>query len=245
MKEGTLVFYKEQEGLHSTFKVLEPIFRKSTNEKSRNLFGRKFGTVTTAEFFRKFDEFYIPTECFTIDLFNEYIAISTKVGFELLTLAKKVPIIIPDLKQPAIVNIAACLANQKPLGMFRLSSSEFLLCYEERSVYVDNHGEVSRSVVMEYVGKAKTATLYGVYLVLFYSDFVEVRNAENGRLRQVITGRDVRSLDLGANLFGAGAATSHLNPPDNSAQKRTLKLAMAHPEVAGRRIVLEMVLNWG
>jgi hypothetical protein len=97
MKEGTLVFYKEQEGLHSTFKVLEPIFRKSTNEKSRNLFGRKFGTVTTAEFFRKFDEFYIPTECFTIDLFNEYIAISTKVGFELLTLAKKVPTTVPDL----------------------------------------------------------------------------------------------------------------------------------------------------
>jgi len=61
----------------------------------------------------------------------------------------------------------------------------------------------------------------------------------------VITGRDVRSLDLGANLLGAGAVTSHLNPPGNSVQKRTLKLAMVHPEVVGRRIVLEMVLNWG
>jgi hypothetical protein len=129
--------------------------------------------------------------------------------------------------------------------MFRLSSSEFLLCYEENSVYVDNHGEVSRSVVMEYVGKAKTAALYGVYLVLFHSDFVEVRNAENGRLRQVITGRDVRPLDFGTNLLGAGMDTSQLNPPGNSAQERTLKLAMAHPEVAGRRIVLEMVLNEG
>jgi hypothetical protein len=243
MKEGTLVFYKERDGLHSTFKVLEPVLRKSS-EKSRNIFRRKFGTVTT-EFFREFDKFYIPTECFTINLFSVYIAISTKAGFELLTLAKKVPMTVPDLKNPDLTNIAARLANQKPLGMFRLSSSEFLLCYEENSVYVDNHGEVSRSVVMEYVGKAKTAALYGVYLVLFHSDFVEVRNAENGRLRQVITGRDVRPLDFGTNLLGAGMDTSQLNPPGNSAQERTLKLAMAHPEVAGRRIVLEMVLNEG
>jgi hypothetical protein len=199
----------------------------------------------TTEFFREFDKFYIPTECFTINLFSVYIAISTEAGFELLTLAKKVPMTVPDLKNPDLTNIAARLANQKPLGMFRLSSSEFLLCYEENSVYVDNHGEVSRSVVMEYVGKAKTAALYGVYLVLFHSDFVEVRNAENGRLRQVITGRDVRPLDFGTNLLGAGMDTSQLNPPGNSAQERTLKLAMAHPEVAGRRIVLEMVLNEG
>jgi hypothetical protein len=242
MKERTLVFYKKRDGLHSTFKVLEPVLRKSS-EKSRNIFRRKFGTVTT-EFFREFDEFYIPTECFTINLFSVYIAISTKAGFELLTLAKEVLMTVPDLKNPAVKNIAARLANQKPLGMFRLSSSEFLLCYEENSVYVDKHGEVSRSVVMEYVGKAKTAALYGVYLVLFHSDFVEVRNAENGRLRQVITGRDVRSLDLGTNLLGVGMATNQLNPPGNSAQ-RTLKLAMAHPEVAGRRIVLEMILNEG
>jgi hypothetical protein len=75
-------------------------------------------------------------------------------------------------------------------------------------MYVDDHGEVSRSVVMEYVGKAKTAALYGVYLVLFHSDFVEVRNAEDGKMRQVITGRDVRSLDLGTNLLGTSTATS-------------------------------------
>jgi hypothetical protein len=150
---------------------------------------------------------------------------------------------IPDMKNPAIANIVARLTNQKPLGMFRLSNFEFLLCYEEVSVYVDKHGEVSRSAVMEYVGKAKTAVLYGVYLVLFNSDFVEVRNAENGRLRQVITGRDVRSLDYGINPLGAGAATSQLNPPGNSAQKRTLKLAMAHPEAAGSWTVLEMFLN--
>jgi len=110
---------------------------------------------------------------------------------------------------------------------------------------MNKHGDISPSVVMEYVGKAKTVVLYGVYLVLFNIDFVEVRNVENGILRQVIAGRDVRSLDYGINPLDAGAATSQLNPPGNSAQKGTLKLAMAHPEVAESRIVLEMVLNKG
>ncbi|KAH7410614.1 CNH domain-containing protein [Cadophora sp. MPI-SDFR-AT-0126] len=242
MKERTLVFYKKREGLHSTFTVLEPVFVKSSEKKSRSLFDRMRSRETT-EFFREFDKFYIPTECLTINLFNEYIAISTSAGFELLTLDKKVLMAIPDLKNPAIKNIAARLANQKPLGMFRLSDLEFLLCFEEISVYVDKHGEVSRSVVMEYEGKAKAAVLYGVYLVLFNSDFVEVRNAENGRLRQVITGRDVKPLDYGISPLGANAATSQSNLPGNSTQKRTLKLAMAHPEVATSRIVLEMVLK--
>ncbi|CAL3970939.1 unnamed protein product [Diplocarpon coronariae] len=244
MKDRTLVFYKKREGLHSTFKVLEPVYQKSSEKKGR-LFGKKFGGNT--EFFREFDEFYIPTECFTINLFHTYIAISTLKGFELMTLDKKVPVSIPDMKNPAIGNIANRLSGQKPLGMFRLSDAEFLLCYEECGVYVDKHGEVSRSVIMEFVGKAKTAAMYGAYLVLFDSDFVEVRNAENGRLRQVVAGRDVRCLDYGINPLGVGAATSHMSPQGfpGDAERRTLKLAMAHPEIAGHQIVLEMVLNEG
>jgi len=100
-------------------------------------------------------------------------------------------------------------------------------------------------VIMEFVGKAKTAAMYGAYLVLFDSDFVEVRNAENGRLRQVIAGRDVRCLDYGINPMGAGAAQLAQSGFGGTVEKRTLKLAMAHPEILGSQIVLEMVLKEG
>lgn len=242
MKDRTLVFYKKRESLHSTFKVLEPVFQKSS-EKKRGLFGvssRKFGAGNT-EFFREFDEFYIPTECFTINLFHTYIAISTLKGFELMTLDKKVPMSIPDTKNPSISGIATRLQGQKPLGMFRLSEAEFLLCYEECGVYVDKHGEVSRSVILEFVGRAKSAAMYGAYLVLFDNDFVEVRNAENGRLRQVIAGMNVRCLDYGVNANGAGASAMG----GGRGEGRSLKLVMAHPEIPGSQVVLEMVLNEG
>jgi CNH domain len=228
MKDRALVFYKKKDGLSSTFKVLEPVYQKATEKKSRlAAFGRK----GTTEFFREFDEFYIPTECFSINLFASSLAISTLRGFEVLTLDKKQPWSVPDLKQSHVSVIAARLKELKPLGMFKLSETEFLLCYEECAVYVSKHGEVSRSVIMEFVGKATAAAIIGPYVLLFDKDFVEVRNAQNGRLRQVIAGKDVRCLD--------DAQTGE------RANQRTIKLALAHPEMEGRQIVVELLLNEG
>ncbi|KFY00973.1 hypothetical protein V490_01127 [Pseudogymnoascus sp. VKM F-3557] len=235
MKDRTLVFYRGKGSLgnlsSSTFKVLEPVFQKSSEKKSK-LFGRsKMGGGTT-EFFREFDEFYIPVECYGITLFHSYIAVCTQKGFELLTLDKKITMSIPDPKQANIAAIFDRLKNQMPLGMFRLSDAEFLLCYEDCGVYVDKHGEVSRSVVLEFVGKAKSAAMYGAYLILFDTDFVEVRNAENGRLRQIVAGKDVRCLDYGVQ----GASTM---------ARRSIKVAMAHPEMPNCQLVVELVLNEG
>lgn len=225
MKDRTLVFYKKRDGLSSTFKVLEPVFQKSTEKKSR-LF--KSGRT---EFFREFDEFYIPTECYGINLFHSSLAISTAKGFEVLTLDKKQPWSVPDLKQSHVAEIAKSLEGQTPLGMFRLSDQEFLLCYEECAVYVNKHGDISRSVIMKFVGKAKSAALYGPYVLLFDPTFVEIRNAQNGRLRQVIAGRDVKLLDDAL----SGGTAGH----------RTIKVCMQHPEIERSQIVVELQLNEG
>jgi hypothetical protein len=225
MKERTLLFYKKRDGISSTFKVLEPVYQKSTEKKSRIW---KSGRT---EFFREYDEFYIPAECFTINLFHSSLAISTAKGFEVLTLDKKQPWSVPDLKQSHVATIASRLQNQYPLGMFRLSDQEFLLCYEECAVYINKNGDISRSVIMEFVGKAKTAAMYGPYVLLFDPDFVEIRNAQNGRLRQVIAGRDVKCLDDG--LSGG------------SAHNRTIKLSLQHPQQERCQVVVELVLNEG
>jgi hypothetical protein len=225
MKDRTLVFYKKRDGLSSTFKVLEPVYQKSTEKKSR-LF--KSGRT---EFFREYDEFYIPTDCFGINLFHSSLAVSTAKGFEVLTLDKKQSWSVPDLKQSHVATIASRLQNQDPLGMFRLSDQEFLLCYEECAVYVNKHGDISRSVIMEFVGKAKSAALYGKYVLLFDPDFVEIRNAQNGRLRQVISGRDVKCLDDGLSGGSSG--------------NRTVKLSLQHPQQEKCQIVVELLLNEG
>ena len=202
------------------------MLQKSSEKKSR--FPLRSGKT---EFFRDFEEFYIPTECMGMNIFHSSLAISTQRGFEILTLDKKQPISIPDLEASHVQMIASRLSGQKPLGMFRLSESEFLLVYEEYAVYVNKHGDISRSVIMEFVGRAKSAALYGPYVLLFDTDFVEIRNAQNGRLRQVIAGREVKCLD--DTLVGGTAG------------KRTVKVAMQHPELEKVQIVVELVLNEG
>jgi len=168
-----------------------------------------------------------------MNIFTTSLAVSTQKGFEILTLDKKQPISIPDLEAPHVTAIAAKLANQKPLGMFRLSDQEFLLVYEECAVYVNKHGDISRSVIMEFVGRAQQACVRGMFVLLFCGDFVEVRNKENGRLRQVVWGRDVRCLDDG----GGGQGVS--------GGDRSVKLCMQHPEVERVQVLVELVVNEG
>ncbi|KAG6085185.1 hypothetical protein E4U16_007401 [Claviceps sp. LM84 group G4] len=250
MKDRLLVFYKRKEGLHTSFKVLEPIFHKAIEKKTR-LFPSRRSAAGNTDTFRDFDEFYLPTECYSLSIFQTYVAVSTSKGVEMLTLDKKQPMSIPDLKAPANSSIAGHIRDQKPLGMFRLNDSEFLLTYEACAVYVDKHGDVSRTLIMEYIGKhkkARGATMYGQYLLLFNDDYVEVRNAENGRLRQIIAGRDVRAIDYGVRGPTGGNTTLSYQmhghgAPANSIgdmSKGTVKIAMSHPELPGRQVVLEM-----
>ncbi|PHH87729.1 hypothetical protein CDD83_8472 [Cordyceps sp. RAO-2017] len=255
MKDRTLVFYKRKEGLHTSFKVLEPILHKASDKRSR-LFGGRRSAAGSTDTFRDFDEFYLPTECYSLSLFHTYIAVATAKGVEMLTLDKKQPMSIPDLKAQAVTNIAGRIRDQRPLGMFRLNENEFILTYEDCAVYVDKHGDVSRTLIMEYTGKqrkARGATMYGQYLLLFNDDYVEVRNAENGRLRQIIAGRDVRVLDHGIRgPTGGNAAQSQQShghggqlPTAGDVSKGTVKISMCHPEAPGKQIVLEMLLNDG
>ncbi|KAL1956757.1 hypothetical protein VTO42DRAFT_6810 [Malbranchea cinnamomea] len=254
MKDRTLVFYKKREGISSTFKVLEPVLQKSSSSRTR-FFPRRGQT----EFFREYDEFYIPAESYSINLFHTSLAISTSRGVEVLTLDKKQPWSIPHLRsdqpeaQTHLTSIANRIKDLKPLGMFRLSDSEFLVVFEQCAVYVNKHGDVSRSVVMEFVGHAHSACLYGKYLILFNEDFVEVRNAMNGRLRQVIPGKNVTLLDDGGNNAnlptGSGAildaAGGHpgLGLSGAGTIPRTVKICMQHPEHERSQIVLELIEN--
>lgn len=202
-------------------------------------------------------------------MFHSSLAVSTQRGIEILTLDKKQTWSVPDLRsetpeaQAYLTSIAHRIRELRPLGMFRLSDSEFLVAYTECAVYVNKHGDVSRSVVMEFVGRAHSACLYGRFLILFNDDFVEVRNAMNGRLRQVIPGHNVVCLDYGSGLPGSSAANNATPTSTTSAVNlasglsgsvngvsladtgRTVKICMQHPEFPRSQIILELVENEG
>ncbi|KAJ5223482.1 hypothetical protein N7468_008024 [Penicillium chermesinum] len=233
MKDRYLVLYKKRDGLSSTFKVLEPVLQKSTSSKSRFFQSRRSQT----EFFREYDEFYIPAESYSINMFHSSIAIATHRGIEVLTLDKKQSWSVPDFR-----------SDTTPDASDTLQSIAHRIKDLQCAVYVNKHGDVSRSVVMEFVGSAHTACLHGKFLILFNEDFVEVRNAMNGRLRQVIPGHNVVRLDDGTKLpgsFGQANAKSSGSNGYLDSPNHTVKICMQHPDYERTQLVLELVENEG
>ena len=110
---------------------------------------------------------------------------------------------------------------------------------------------------MEFVGQAQTACLYGRFLILFNEDFVEVRNAMNGRLRQVIPGRNVVCLDHGGNPIGNASSpmngsnfsptgvNGHFSSTNEASRGRTVKFCMQHPKYERSQLVVELIENEG
>ena len=64
---------------------------------------------------------------------------------------------------------------------------------------------------------------------------MEVRNAINGRLRQIVSGKDVKLLDDGS---GGGQQQSGRG-------EGRVKICMQHPEWERCQIVFELVINEG
>jgi hypothetical protein len=74
-------------------------------------------------------------------------------------------------------------------------------------LYVDQHGDPLRAIaVVEWEGTAERVAHHPPYVLLFNSDFIEVRHVETGRLVQLIKG-EVRCLWDGRNPTPNGVST--------------------------------------
>jgi len=99
------------------------------------------------------------------------------------------------------------------MGMFRSSENEFLLCYDEFGLYVNRHGDPSRTKgTIEWEGTAEHVAYHPPYILIFDSRFIEVRHVETGRLCQIIHGHDLRCI-----WDGRGATIPPIAPGPNGA----------------------------
>jgi hypothetical protein len=101
------------------------------------------------------------------------------------------------------------------------------LTKSECGIYINLQGKLSRTEIIEFVGKASSAAFTSSYIgfiILFHEDFVEVRDSRDGALVQVVAGQDIRCIDDG----------------QGRNEKRRVLMAMAHPDLDGRQLVLEL-----
>lgn len=231
----TLIIYMKKKGLESVFRVLEPVV-EHINEKARapGGLGRFAGFGNTrSEWFRIFRDFFLPCETFDLYFLKAKIAICCTRGFEVMDLADFKSVTIPQREDPRLLGMNKRLETAIPLGMFRSSESEFLLCYKEFGMYVNRHGDPSRAVLtVEWEGSAEKVACHPPYILLFDTRFIEIRHIETGRLAQIIPGRDVRCLWDGR----GGSAPPILTPGPDGWQEGGAQDARVHATMRAQEV---------
>ncbi|RDX54148.1 Dbl-like domain-containing protein [Lentinus brumalis] len=204
----TLVIYMKKKGLDSVFRVLEPVVGKiNERTKAPQTFGSRLGLRSQrSEWFRVYRDFFLPSEAFDLIFLKAKIVILCTKGFEIMDLTDFKSVTIPQRDDPRLEKLAKRCESCRPMGMFRSSNDEFLLCYDEFGLYVDRHGDPSRTNgTIEWEGTAEHVAWHPPYVLLFDSRFIEIRHVETGRLAQIIPGNDVRCIWDGRGVTGVPA----------------------------------------
>ncbi|KAF8202439.1 CNH domain-containing protein [Pholiota molesta] len=214
----TLIIYMKKKSLNSIFRVLEPVGDKiNEGVKAPAGFGSRLGFRSTkSEWFRIYRDFFLPSDSFDVIFLKARIAIFCAKGFEIMNLHDFDSITIPQREDPRHAQLAKRCEASRPLGMFRSTEEEFLLCYDEFGLYVDKHGDPCRtSGTIEWEGTAERVAFHAPYILLFDSRFIEIRHIATGRLAQIIPGNEIRCTWDGRGVSVNPNTPSNVDPGDD------------------------------
>ncbi|CEH18539.1 signal transducer [Ceraceosorus bombacis] len=207
LKDRTLLVYMKKKANESVFRALEPVINAPQAESGRGgggLFSRLGRETKNTDWFRIYKTFFIPSEAYSTQFLRSKLCIVCARGFEIMSLESLQPGTIPDFSQcprddPLVQNLVNRVDRAKPLGMFKHSETEFLLCYDAFACYVDRLGEPVRlDHLIEWEGTPHSVAFRAPYVLAFDHRFVEVRDCSTGQLVQLIRASDLRFVSSGA-----------------------------------------------
>ncbi|KAF7799770.1 hypothetical protein EIP86_011012 [Pleurotus ostreatoroseus] len=197
----TMVLYVTKEFIQTSLHALEVVGGASSR---RSVAG---GAVS----FRPFgDPVWIPRGSYDITPQHKDIGICTERGIYIvnplnLNASKANANMIPSFNESSspIQALKDRCSNAKPLGLVRVPAtdsgpndarvSELLVIYDELGCFINRHGVPSRSAgYVRWESKATSVAHRGEHVLLFSSEFIEIRTVASGKLVQVIEGQDIR-----------------------------------------------------
>ncbi|KAG8738594.1 hypothetical protein FRC10_006665 [Ceratobasidium sp. 414] len=95
----------------------------------------------------------------------------------------------------AIADLKERCSKSKSLGMVLSRSKELMVVFADFGCYVTKYGAPARqSAFVRWETRATSVAFRWPHVLLFSTDYIEIRNVESGGLVQVVNGRDVRLL---------------------------------------------------
>ncbi|CAG8526393.1 8777_t:CDS:10 [Paraglomus occultum] len=196
----TLVATVKSTALQSTIKTLEPIDYNSKNKNKGSAF--KF-LRNSHDYLKIHKELYVPAEVSSLHFLKRKLCVGCAKGFEIVDLESLNTQRLLDSGDPTL-NFIQKKDSVRPIALFRLGDSDFVLCYDEFAFYVNKDGRRSRhNWLVTWEGAPTSFAIQYPYILAFESSFIEVRNVENGSLEQIIEGCNLQCLfsDYNGNIL--------------------------------------------
>ncbi|KAF9223416.1 hypothetical protein BS17DRAFT_705412 [Gyrodon lividus] len=161
--------------------------------------------------FRPFGEpLYVPKDAFSVMPMAKTIAICTDRGIVIANptgAGKSVIAVVPDFggasNSSNTAELKARCETAKPLGLIRRDATELMVVYDNMGCYITKHGQPARdSMFIRWEIKATSFVHRPPHVLLFSSEFIEIRDVQTGLLEQVIEGVDIRLLLYTPSLRG-------------------------------------------
>ncbi|KAK1020173.1 RHO1 GDP-GTP exchange protein 2, partial [Friedmanniomyces endolithicus] len=170
----TLLCCVKSSSLSSTVKVFEPMDRTAAGKKKSG-FAKML--ASGQDVLRPYKEFYIPMESNSIHFLRSKLCVGGAKGFEIVSLETLETQSLLDQADTSLDFVSRrSEASVKPIYIER-NTSEFLLCYNDFSFYVNKNGWRARGdwkILWE--GRPEAFATWGEkYILAFEPEFIEVR----------------------------------------------------------------------
>ncbi|KAG6373463.1 hypothetical protein JVT61DRAFT_6616 [Boletus reticuloceps] len=153
--------------------------------------------------FRPYGEsLYVPKDVFAVMPLAKTIAICTERGIVIAnpsSASSSAVTLVPDFgsasHNSATADLKTRCEDAKPLGLVRHDATELMVIYDTMGCYITKYGQPTRdSVFIRWEIKATSFLHRPPHVLLFSSEFIEIRDAQTGLLKQVIEAVDIRLL---------------------------------------------------
>ncbi|KAI6155677.1 hypothetical protein BKA82DRAFT_991323 [Pisolithus tinctorius] len=197
VKDRTIVVFAVKGFLHTNVYAVE--VHRPNDLGIRSQWTLQLPTLS----FRPYGEgFYIPQDAYSITTLTKTIAVATDRGIVIAdpqNTGRTIISIVPDFSgapsNSTTDDLKARCEAARPLGLVPCDASELMVIYDTMGCYITKHGQPSRnSSFVRWEIKADSFLHRAPHVLLFCSEFIEVRNAQSGKLDQVIEGADIRLL---------------------------------------------------
>ncbi|KAF9360376.1 hypothetical protein BGX26_009622 [Mortierella sp. AD094] len=229
----TLVIAMKKKGTgagESQFSAFEPLEGASlATQSNKGFVGLSLGR-SKSDWFKLYREFYVASESSQLLMSPRMVCVVCPRGFEVLTLDNLDETRVYPSKQDAEYAFLLKRPDSVPVSMFKINSDHFLMCYNDFAFTMTKNGNLAKTELIEFEGRAESFALVYPYIIAIESQLIEIRNIETGALEQLVLGDNIRVLYTGVDLKGNAVIHVLMSHPTRGDVRQVVKLTKTQPK---------------